>query len=41
MKGEPLIEIETDKATVEIEAPATGILARVTAENSAVLIRGL
>ena len=30
-KGEPLMEVETDKATVEIEAPATGILANVTA----------
>ncbi len=30
-KGEPLMEVETDKATVEIEAPASGILARVTA----------
>lgn len=31
VKGEPLAEIETDKATVEIEAPADGALARVTA----------
>ena len=30
-KGEPLAEIETDKATVEIEAPADGILARISA----------
>jgi pyruvate dehydrogenase E2 component (dihydrolipoamide acetyltransferase) len=30
-KGEPLMEIETDKATVEIEAPAAGVLANVTA----------
>jgi pyruvate dehydrogenase E2 component (dihydrolipoamide acetyltransferase) len=30
-KGEPLMEVETDKATVEIEAPASGILAEVTA----------
>jgi pyruvate dehydrogenase E2 component (dihydrolipoyllysine-residue acetyltransferase) len=30
-KGEPLMEIETDKTTVEIEAPATGVLANVTA----------
>ena len=30
-KGEPLVEIETDKATVEIEAPASGVLARVSA----------
>ncbi len=29
-KGEPLAEIETDKATVEIEAPASGVLANVT-----------
>jgi pyruvate dehydrogenase E2 component (dihydrolipoamide acetyltransferase) len=29
-KGERLMEIETDKATVEIEAPASGILANVT-----------
>jgi pyruvate dehydrogenase E2 component (dihydrolipoamide acetyltransferase) len=31
-KGEPLMEIETDKATVEIEAPAAGVLANVTAQ---------
>lgn len=30
-KGEPLVEIETDKATVEIEAPADGVLAHITA----------
>src|SRR5262249_20428251 len=30
-KGEPLAEIETDKATVEIDAPATGVLANVSA----------
>jgi pyruvate dehydrogenase E2 component (dihydrolipoamide acetyltransferase) len=30
-KGEPLLEIETDKATVEVEAPASGLLARVSA----------
>ena len=30
-KGEPLVEIETDKATVEIEAPADGTLTRVSA----------
>ena len=30
-KGEPLMEVETDKATVEIEAPASGILKNVTA----------
>lgn len=31
-KGETLLEIETDKATVEIEAPASGILSEVTGE---------
>ena len=30
-KGEPLMEVETDKATVEIESPASGILTNVTA----------
>jgi pyruvate dehydrogenase E2 component (dihydrolipoamide acetyltransferase) len=30
-KGEPLMEVETDKATVEIEAPASGILTNVIA----------
>ncbi len=29
-KGEPLVEIETDKATVEIEATASGILTNIT-----------
>lgn len=32
-KGEPLVEIETDKATVEVEAPADGVLARITAAS--------
>ena len=31
VKGEPLMEIETDKVTVEIEATADGILSDVTA----------
>src|SRR5579863_176447 len=35
VKGEPLLEIETDKATVEIEAPADGILAGVSAAAGA------
>ncbi len=30
-KGEPLLEVETDKAVVEIESPGDGILAGVTA----------
>jgi pyruvate dehydrogenase E2 component (dihydrolipoamide acetyltransferase) len=36
-KGEPLMEIETDKATVEIEAPATGVLSNVTAQAGDVI----
>jgi pyruvate dehydrogenase E2 component (dihydrolipoamide acetyltransferase) len=32
-KGEPLIEIETDKATVEVESPASGILTQITARE--------
>jgi pyruvate dehydrogenase E2 component (dihydrolipoamide acetyltransferase) len=36
-KGEPLMEIETDKATVEIEAPASGILASLTAQAGDVI----
>jgi pyruvate dehydrogenase E2 component (dihydrolipoamide acetyltransferase) len=36
-KGEPLMEIETDKATVEIEAPATGILSNITAQAGDVI----
>lgn len=30
-KGEPLLDVETDKAVVEVESPADGILAGVTA----------
>jgi pyruvate dehydrogenase E2 component (dihydrolipoamide acetyltransferase) len=28
-EGLPILEIETDKSNVEIEAPATGVLARI------------
>jgi pyruvate dehydrogenase E2 component (dihydrolipoamide acetyltransferase) len=37
IKGEPLMEVETDKATVEIEAPASGILSQVTAQAGDVI----
>jgi pyruvate dehydrogenase E2 component (dihydrolipoamide acetyltransferase) len=36
-KGEALLEIETDKATVEIEAPASGVLGEVTAQAGDVI----
>ncbi len=32
-KGEPLMEVATDKTDVEIEAPASGVLRRVTARE--------
>jgi len=34
-KGEPLLEIETDKAVVEVEAPADGVLAGIKASEGA------
>jgi len=34
-KGEPLLEIETDKAVVEVEAPADGVLAAIKATEGA------
>src|SRR5690242_11807594 len=34
-KGEPLLEIETDKAIVEVEAPADGVLAGINAAEGA------
>src|SRR5574341_2627963 len=33
VKGEPLMEIETDKVTVEIEAPASGVLGGILAHE--------
>jgi pyruvate dehydrogenase E2 component (dihydrolipoamide acetyltransferase) len=36
-KGEPLLEIETDKAVVEVEAPGDGILMGITADVGAVI----
>ncbi len=36
-KGEPLLEIETDKAVVEIEAPGDGVLAGISAEEGTVV----
>src|SRR5437588_9618319 len=35
IKGEPLLEVETDKAIVDVEAPATGTLASISAEAGA------
>jgi pyruvate dehydrogenase E2 component (dihydrolipoamide acetyltransferase) len=35
VKGEPLLEIETDKAVVDVEAPASGTLGSISAEAGA------
>jgi pyruvate dehydrogenase E2 component (dihydrolipoamide acetyltransferase) len=37
VKGEPLMEVETDKATVEIEAPDSGVLGGVSAQAGEVI----
>ncbi len=37
VKGEPLLEVETDKAVVEVESPADGILSAVSAREGAVI----
>jgi pyruvate dehydrogenase E2 component (dihydrolipoamide acetyltransferase) len=37
VKGEPLFEMETDKAAVEVEAPFSGRLARIIAPDGATL----
>src|SRR5207248_8801246 len=34
-KGESLVEIETDKVTVELESPATGVLTGIRAAEGA------
>ena len=39
--GQPIVELETDKATVEIEAPAAGVLHIVAAEGTVVVVDGL
>jgi pyruvate dehydrogenase E2 component (dihydrolipoamide acetyltransferase) len=36
-KGEPLLEVETDKAVVEVESPADGILAGIKAHEGDVI----
>jgi pyruvate dehydrogenase E2 component (dihydrolipoamide acetyltransferase) len=36
-RGEPIVEIETDKVTVEVEAPAAGVLGAVSAAEGDVI----
>ena len=41
-KGEPLLEVETEKISSELEAPASGVLLKITAQKGAtVLVSGL
>ena len=41
-EGQPIVEIETDKATVEVEASADGVLARIVhGEGDIVPINGV
>ena len=40
-KGQPVVEVETDKATMEVEAPASGILRMVAAAGAIVPVDGL
>jgi pyruvate/2-oxoglutarate dehydrogenase complex dihydrolipoamide acyltransferase (E2) component len=35
VQGEVLAEVETDKVTAEVEAPASGVLASIDAEEGA------
>jgi 2-oxoisovalerate dehydrogenase E1 component len=39
-KGEPLLEIETDKAVTQVEAPADGVLVEILADAGAVVPLG-
>jgi pyruvate dehydrogenase E2 component (dihydrolipoyllysine-residue acetyltransferase) len=36
-KGEPLLEIETDKTTMEVEAPAGGVLLKILVESEQIV----
>lgn len=36
-KGEPVLEVETDKITMEVESPAEGVLTQILAEAGAVV----
>ena len=39
--GQPIVEVETDKATIEIEAPADGVVRIVAAEGEIVAVDGV
>ena len=39
--GQPVVEIETDKATIEVEAPVDGVVRIVAAEGEIVVVDGI
>jgi pyruvate/2-oxoglutarate dehydrogenase complex dihydrolipoamide acyltransferase (E2) component len=39
--GQPIVEIETDKATLEVEAPATGTIHLLANEGRALPVQGM
>jgi len=39
--GQPVVEVETDKATIEIEAPVDGVVRIVAAEGDIVVVDGI
>ena len=39
-KGEPIVEVLSEKITYDVEAPATGILRKISAEDVVDLTRG-
>jgi len=39
--GQPVVEIETDKATIEIEAPVDGVVRIIAAEGDIVVVDGI
>jgi pyruvate/2-oxoglutarate dehydrogenase complex dihydrolipoamide acyltransferase (E2) component len=42
VEGQPIVEVETDKATVELESTASGVLARIVyGEGDIVPINGV
>jgi pyruvate/2-oxoglutarate dehydrogenase complex dihydrolipoamide acyltransferase (E2) component len=39
-EGEALAEVETDKLTTELEAPASGVIAEILVEDGATVTQG-
>lgn len=39
-KGEPLVQVETEKFTIDVEAPASGIIRKIIAAEGSVVVVG-